>query len=213
MQSAAPLPSLPYVDPLPSAYEEYALRLIENEMSSMQASTSNYPLPPHLTRVKTTNGSTLLDSYYAEISQRNGVPPERSGFVGDALGGVGFPPEPTGSLKNERHAWSSALSRARSAVEKERGRLMNLELLQEFGTSSHLVANEEGMRIRDGVEKEIGARRQRIDAVNAVRKREQEEITGSIQNLERKWWELKRTLAEVKGENQRIKKMRGDDAE
>jgi len=31
--------------------------------------------------------------------------------------------------------------------------------------------------------------------------------------LERKWWELKRTLAEVKGENQRIKKMRGDDAE
>ena len=175
------LTSLPYVDTVPAAVQKRVNSLIEAEMAAMPPRDylSHRPLPRlHLLGTaadpESAGPSIALGELQRLTEGRPSVPLDRSRYNVD-------PPE--GALRREPQAWRTALSNCRAQLEHQQNQLVNLELLQNFGSAAWLQHNRDLARMRDAL---VGAAHEDSaanEALNLKRKMAQQEAAPEITRL------------------------------
>lgn len=83
--------------------------------------------------------------------------------------------------------WNRALKQAYTSSEYVQGRLTQLGLLEKFGKNAWLVGNSQLEDVLKGVETELAGVRKQHEEVEAVRKTQQDSVSGEIKTLEDTW--------------------------
>eukprot|EP00591_Stephanopyxis_turris_P009004 CAMPEP_0195528538 /NCGR_PEP_ID=MMETSP0794_2-20130614/30719_1 /TAXON_ID=515487 /ORGANISM="Stephanopyxis turris, Strain CCMP 815" /LENGTH=259 /DNA_ID=CAMNT_0040659693 /DNA_START=93 /DNA_END=872 /DNA_ORIENTATION=+ len=178
--------SLPYVDYFPEDYEAYALSLIEEEMKSLPPPDTKRRLG-HLTYNPEPHLPPLTKLEYENLVSRNGQPRPPS----DRVKLETQPPRPpTGALAKEDHAWKASIRSAKIDLERQRSRMVNLELQQNFETGQwklHVALLDDQAK---AMEETVGMQRMVVDRINAERKSAQDKAAPKLHGLVRKWDEL-----------------------
>ncbi|KAJ2807814.1 hypothetical protein H4S07_003521 [Coemansia furcata] len=184
-EHGADLDSLPYID---KEYDDPAtrsqvLQMIEEEMGRMS--------PPAIPRSTSLfKNSELLRKEYERVKSGRPLP----AFDIDRYK-LETPKE---SNKDE---WRWASDNAASQLEHQSIRLVNLELLQQFGANAWKLSNFQKEKMLAAIEKATDAYRQSGVDLNKARKYEQTEAGVKLRDLESRWEEGVRTCIEIQVAN------------
>ncbi|KAF9918632.1 hypothetical protein BX616_007215 [Lobosporangium transversale] len=107
-------------------------------------------------------------------------------------GGISATSTPSASeeLPEGRKLWLEALDNANAQLEHQSQRILNLELIQKFGSNAWNVHNYQMEYDLSLLRKAVDEKRSEVVELNKLRKRDQTEIAESLQRLEAKWAEL-----------------------
>ena len=95
------------------------------------------------------------------------------------------PPNPADAA-----AWEEALKNAKAQLEHQLARIVNLELLQTYGANAHISANAELAALRTHLNTRAGKVKAELDALNKVRKADQQAVASQLRILAAQWDEL-----------------------
>ncbi len=97
---------------------------------------------------------------------------------------------PQSSLSDDHNAWRKSINRAKTLLEYQNNRVINLELLSKYGSkvwSYH--ANKNSVQ-KDKTEKDVKNLYQECESVNRKRKAEQDSIKDTLDLQRAKYWEM-----------------------
>eukprot|EP00884_Botryococcus_braunii_P012315 jgi/Botrbrau1/21084/Bobra.0144s0082.1 len=181
--------SLPYIDDLTPAEKEVVHKLIEDEAKRSTKRPTDYlkeiTIPPLLKFEK----NPMLQAEYKRVASGESLPPMDVGRL--AL------PQPPTSKRNDVSAWRAALDNAYSQLEHQYNRLLNLELLLQYGPSvwqAHIKQLEVAVK---EVAEERDRLKQEAEGINKERKLKQEAAGRELRSLEEKWLEHVKKNAEI----------------
>lgn len=117
-----------------------------------------------------------------------------------------LPAPPTGQ-KHDVSAWLSAVSNSKAQLEHQEVRLINLELLKDYGCNSWILYLQRLQKMSEIQQKRLHTLRQQIQDTNWARKKEHTEAGSELQLLNSQWinlvaknYELERACTELEGE-------------
>lgn len=99
-------------------------------------------------------------------------------------------PAPSGKNANNLEAWEQALKSSLSQLEHQRLRLMNANLMNQYGANAWRVQNFSVENMIARLERDATETRQAIEQVNRERKRSQEGAGEVLNRLEKRWTDL-----------------------
>ncbi|KAJ2258141.1 hypothetical protein GGI13_000684 [Coemansia sp. RSA 455] len=181
----ADLDSLPYID---KEYDDPAIRSQVLEMIQEEMGRMSPPAIPRSTSLF--KNSELLRKEYERVKSGRPLPP----FDIDRY-----------KLEAPKEAnideWQWASDNAASQLEHQSIRLVNLELLQQFGTNAWKLSNFQKERMLAVIENATdGYKRTGVD-LNKARKYEQVEAGVKLRDLESRWEEGVRQCIEIQVAN------------
>jgi pre-mRNA-splicing factor SPF27 len=98
---------------------------------------------------------------------------------------------------NDVQDWKQALDNAEAQLEHQGNRVMNLELLAQYGSKAWQVHNFQLEGMLDVLKSELQTLKDQILGLNQERQEAQMEVAGSLQSMESKWQELVEHLIRV----------------
>ncbi|KAI9506650.1 hypothetical protein GGI25_006095 [Coemansia spiralis] len=180
------LDSLPYID---KEYDEpetrdQVLQMIQNEMGSMS--------PPMLPKDSSSlfKSKEILRKEYERVRAGKPLPEfEVSRYKLEA-------PSDDGDAQNV-DAWRRACDNAASQLEHQSIRLVNLELLQNYGSNAWKLSNYQRERMLESIERATKKYKEEGIQINKARKYEQTEASIKLRELEDRWSESVRQCIEI----------------
>jgi pre-mRNA-splicing factor SPF27 len=179
--------ALPYTDPFPEDYENYALSLIEHEMANGGVAFNEIKALSHLPPFDASLGPAQLGprmrQEYDALVARGAQPRPSSERIGLQLAQERqlFAP----SDATDEDGWKGSLNKAKVELESQRSRQLNLELQQLYeGGQWHLhVAQlqQQGEYAKEKLERQ----KRKVDEINAERKSMQEN-SADVKEMQRK---------------------------
>ncbi|CAG9463728.1 unnamed protein product [Pedinophyceae sp. YPF-701] len=184
--------ALPYVDPLPTEVRAKVEGLIKAEMRRMDTSAKDYEdkLPP----VPESKLGPLTQQELARIEAAKTDRDKHMPKMDERRYRVEPPPE---DKQDSVEAWQDAVSNARAQSEHQQLKLLNLRLQSKFGADVWRGRNMELEQLKEEYETEARATKKETEALNRVRKLEQEAAGGKIEALHAEFMELVRKNAEI----------------
>lgn len=196
--------ALPYID---IGYDEgskqAALALVEQELKRFKP-TKNYldilgPVNLHAFE------SELLQNEFERMEQR--LPMEALNFKRYEL------PPPPPNKQTDANAWKECVENSCAQLEHQASRLLNLEVMIEYGSSAYRVYNQTLKIIFGEAEKQLESLKKQIQTSNLARKTEQTRAGSKLTNMEQNWvglvsknYEIECAIAELEKELVEIKK-------
>ncbi|KAJ3410609.1 hypothetical protein HDV05_003559 [Chytridiales sp. JEL 0842] len=177
--------SLPYID---KEYDDPALRAYVDQLIEQE-------------KVQTPKPSTLLGDSFDRIFEDNDILKEEllkasQGQKTSAIDTARFrlePPKPTSSSSSPNdqiQPWKAAVDNSKAQLEHQQNRLLNMELINQFGSNAWRLHNfqleAEVKRLQD----EVSKRKVEIQELNKSRKLEQQRAGITLTSLEARWAEL-----------------------
>ncbi|RNA01701.1 Pre-mRNA-splicing factor SPF27 [Brachionus plicatilis] len=197
--------ALPYID---SGYEEPEVKqmvfsLIEEECRRYKP-TKNYLEvfgPTNLHAFET----DILKNEFQRMEQRQ--PMEMMSMKRYEL----LPP--SSGKQSDVSAWLESVENSQAQLEHQISRIVNLELLSDYGANSWKTYNQTLKSMTDQAEKQLEDLKKNIQNVNLSRKYEQTSAGSKLDNLEKKWiglvsknYEIECAIVELEKELIDIKK-------
>ena len=99
-------------------------------------------------------------------------------------------PQPSAAQKNDVSAWQEAVDNSMAQLEHQAGRIVNLELLGQYGSNAWRLHNDALQRMVTCEQKALDALRTRTQEVNRCRKTEQTKAGERLSQLEAHWQTL-----------------------
>eukprot|EP00622_Pseudochattonella_farcimen_P000458 FR734956.1.p1 GENE.FR734956.1~~FR734956.1.p1 ORF type:complete len:215 (+),score=33.63 FR734956.1:167-811(+) len=168
--------ALPYLD---NEYEDPQVQaqvhaLIESEMSGLPSRDylAHLPLPEG---IGSFNGAELVQAEMARLAAQE--PMAKLDLSRYEV------PEPAKELRRDASAWKKAVNNARVQLEHQHNRLVNLELLQKYGSQAWLQQNKALDTLKGGVHEEAEKLSLVASEANVKRKRAQEKTGPRISQL------------------------------
>eukprot|EP01103_Thecamoeba_quadrilineata_P019635 TRINITY_DN8039_c0_g1_i1.p1 TRINITY_DN8039_c0_g1~~TRINITY_DN8039_c0_g1_i1.p1 ORF type:complete len:236 (-),score=52.22 TRINITY_DN8039_c0_g1_i1:101-808(-) len=180
--------ALPYFDDEfnDNAIKAQVWQLLEEEMRSFQPPDylAQYPsLPPLF------DGTTYAKLELERLSRNEKMKPlDQTRYL---------LPGPRPNKKTDVKSWENALTNAQSQLEHQYLRLINLELLNNYGANTWHIHNESLKKIRDRASKMLTSYRNQIDDINRKRRSEQVVAGKKIHQLQNHWEELCKKNIEI----------------
>jgi len=106
-------------------------------------------------------------------------------------------PQPPAGQKHDVSAWMDAVNNSRSQLEHQEIRIINLELLRDYGCNSWTLYLQQLAQISEQQQGKLHGLKQQIQDTNWARKREHLEAGAKLDNLHTDWIELVRKNYEV----------------
>lgn len=197
--------ALPYIDHGydESGVKQAALALVEEECKRYKP-TKNY-----LDFLGSVNlhafETELLKNEFERLEQR--IPMEPLNFKRYEL------PPPPPNKQTDATAWYECVENSCAQLEHQASRLMNLEIMSEFGSGAWKVYNQTLKIMFDQAEKQLEVLKKEIQGINLSRKTEQTYSGVKIKSLEENWvglvsknYEIECAIAELEKELVEIKK-------
>ena len=96
-------------------------------------------------------------------------------------------PQMSPAQMNDLAAWQDAVDNSQSQLEHQAGRLVNLELLVQYGSNAWRVHNDLLQRMVDNEQKKLKELRSRVQDTNWKRKTEQTKAGEELVQFETHW--------------------------
>lgn len=181
---AMPYVDVEYNDP---AVKQYVDQLVADELKTMKASkvhSSIGPMPPK---------SDFENSWFLKTEQRR----VELGHSMKPFDGTRYAlPGPKPDQRNA-DGWDAAVHNAMAQNEMQSGRLMNLEILNQFGQNNW----KQYVEMIDGMQKQVANSlavvQEQIQEVNGERRTSQVDAAQRLHELEAEWAELTRRNYEI----------------
>lgn len=93
--------------------------------------------------------------------------------------------------------WEDAVNNARAQLAQQENRILNLELLGQFGATAWKAHNSHLEGLLDSLMMQLEAVRAEILEINSQRRGAQTEVSGSLSSMEHKWRDLVESTAKV----------------
>eukprot|EP00232_Nephroselmis_pyriformis_P002130 CAMPEP_0182907854 /NCGR_PEP_ID=MMETSP0034_2-20130328/34793_1 /TAXON_ID=156128 /ORGANISM="Nephroselmis pyriformis, Strain CCMP717" /LENGTH=240 /DNA_ID=CAMNT_0025043907 /DNA_START=96 /DNA_END=818 /DNA_ORIENTATION=- len=174
--------ALPYADELPPAWKAQVDQLIEEEMRRSRKKPADFlELLPPAPELAFKDAPALKAEYLRVAAGQPIKPLDMSRYQME---------EPPLAKKNDVKAWEKAVDNARTQIEHQHVRLVNLELLAKFGSNSYRVSNmglESSLKVQEELLAEV---KKDVEALNRDRKLNQLAAGGEIKRLEAQWYGL-----------------------
>ncbi|XP_064610321.1 pre-mRNA-splicing factor SPF27-like [Liolophura sinensis] len=113
-------------------------------------------------------------------------------------------PQPPAGKLNDITAWTECLENSQAQLEHQALRILNLDLMSEFGASAWKAHITVLVQMVDNAQKQLGELRKHIQEINWQRKNEQSAAGEKLKNLEASWvglvsknYEIERACAEL----------------
>ncbi|KAJ2234499.1 hypothetical protein H4R99_003128 [Coemansia sp. RSA 1722] len=184
------LDSLPYIDKEydDPAVREQVLSLIQEEMGRMS--------PPAIPKSASLfKSSELLRKEYERV--RSGRPMPAFDIERYKLEAPADP--------DSEEAWRGAAENAGAQLEHQGIRLVNLELLQQFGANAWKLNNYQKQGLLDSIEEATKKCKDEGVHLNKARKYEQMEARIKLQDLESRWSDGVRQCIEIQAANAQLR--------
>lgn len=181
--------ALPYVDRLTPGEKLSVDRLLQEEMKNSIQRPAAYlnDLPPPY-QLNFTDHPILQ----AEMERvKAGVPMK---LLDDIRYQLNPPPK---AQRNSFAAWKEALDNAHSQIGHQHNRVVNLELLLNFGPKAWRVHNARLSSSNSRLEAEVAHLKSQVDAVNRQRKLQQTAAGAKLDDLEAQWLSLVSKNAQI----------------
>ncbi|KRZ68129.1 Pre-mRNA-splicing factor SPF27 [Trichinella papuae] len=117
-------------------------------------------------------------------------------------------PGPSSTRMGDLDSWQEALQNAKAQLEQQDLRILNLELMIEYGAEAWRIYLEKAEKTRNLFRKRISLLREKVQAVHFSRKRKQTEAGDQLKQLEARWvslvtknYEIEKICAEIAVQN------------
>eukprot|EP00298_Acanthocystis_sp_HF-20_P026787 c4615_g1_i1.p1 GENE.c4615_g1_i1~~c4615_g1_i1.p1 ORF type:complete len:217 (+),score=77.58 c4615_g1_i1:30-680(+) len=174
--------SLPYIDTqyAEPGMKEQVEKLIKNEMKTFQPRKdylAHLPSPPTIFE-----RNPLLKQEFERIARGERIPPIDT--VRYQLN------RPSTEHWNDISSWNTAVNNARSQLEHQHLRLMNLELMLKYGSNSWLQHNQQVQQTTEVLKNQLSTLKNQITETNRKRKLDQMNIGPKLQQLDEEFYGL-----------------------
>ncbi|XP_052214234.1 pre-mRNA-splicing factor SPF27-like isoform X2 [Dreissena polymorpha] len=116
-------------------------------------------------------------------------------------------PQPPPGKMTDVSAWSECVENSQAQLEHQALRLLNLELMQEYGTHSWKIYNDILVKMMEAAQKQLSELKKKIQEINLQRKSEQTVAGAKLKDLENSWvglvsknYEIERACVEMEKE-------------
>jgi len=96
-------------------------------------------------------------------------------------------PTPPGGKMTDVQAWTECVDNSMAQLEHQRTRILNLELMLEYGGESWKIYNEVLQDLLNKVQSQLQDVKKEIQEVNWARKNQQSQVGDKLKNLESDW--------------------------
>ncbi|XP_033724700.1 pre-mRNA-splicing factor SPF27-like [Pecten maximus] len=191
--------ALPYYD---QGYDESGVR--EAAMALVEEETRRYrPTKNYLEYLPTTN----MSNFETEI-MKNEFERLQSRLPMDMLSMKRYElPQPSAGKMTDVSAWTECVENSQAQLEHQSLRIMNLELISEFGSHTWKSYNSVLVQMLDSAQKHLQELRKKIQEINWQRKTEQSNAGKELKDLEASWvglvsknYEIERACVELEKE-------------
>ncbi|CAG2214155.1 BCAS2 [Mytilus edulis] len=129
-----------------------------------------------------------------------------------------LPPPPAGKM-TDISAWNEAVENSQAQLEHQSLRILNLELLSEYGSNAWKSYNTVLSQMVEQATKQLQELRKKIQEINWQRKNEQTQAGGKLKELEESWvglvsknYEIERACVEIEREIEEMEQKRAKKA-
>ncbi|CAC5414966.1 BCAS2 [Mytilus coruscus] len=129
-----------------------------------------------------------------------------------------LPPPPAGKM-TDISAWNEAVENSQAQLEHQSLRILNLELLSEYGSNAWKSYNTVLSQMVEQAQKQLQELRKKIQEINWQRKNEQTQAGGKLKELEESWvglvsknYEIERACVEIEREIEEMEQKRAKKA-
>eukprot|EP00923_Selenidium_pygospionis_P050684 GHVN01087740.1.p2 GENE.GHVN01087740.1~~GHVN01087740.1.p2 ORF type:complete len:243 (-),score=24.49 GHVN01087740.1:2084-2779(-) len=196
--------ALPYVDPLPNDMLNQVKKMIEDEMKSMVPPRDYLaPLPmPDISNLD----KGFMGKELQRISEQKPMP---------KLSTTRYEVEPpTGEEANDLTEWKRAVDNAKAQLEHSQARLLNLELMQNYGQNAWLKHIAD-LQIHDEMYRRAADQtKEQVDDINRSRKLAQVSCGNDLRSAQLEWTELSqrngqilKAIGELEVETERMRQL------
>lgn len=120
-------------------------------------------------------------------------------------------PQPSAGRMNDVSAWQEAVDNSEAQLEHQALRIMNLELMLQFGPDTWKMSNAVLQNMVQLAQKQLVDLKKQIQEINWKRKREQTDAGSKLKQLEESWvglvsknYEIERACMELERETQEL---------
>ncbi|KAL4220943.1 Pre-mRNA-splicing factor SPF27 [Mactra antiquata] len=124
-------------------------------------------------------------------------------------------PQPPAGKMTDFSAWNECVENSQAQLEHQALRILNLELLQEYGSNAWKCYNEILVKMLEQAQKQLAELKKKIQEINWQRKSEQSEAGGKLKDLENSWvglvsknYEIERACVEMEKELAELEKQK-----
>lgn len=117
-----------------------------------------------------------------------------------------LPTPPAGKLTDVA-VWNECVDNSQAQLEHQALRILNLELLQEYGSNSWKSYNDTLVKMMEQAQKQLAELKKKIQEINWQRKNEQSQAGSKLKELENSWvglvsknYEIERACVELEKE-------------
>ncbi|KAH3764503.1 pre-mRNA-splicing factor SPF27 [Pelomyxa schiedti] len=175
--------ALPYIDQFDQASQEMVDQMLQEEIKRdpAAASASALDVMKRVPELKKFNSfqSGFLDTELPRLTRGHPIAP--MDFKRYSL------PAPDESNRNNPAAWHQAVSNAQAQVEHQNLRLLNLELINTYGSNTWINYNKYLEQVHERLSKILTSHQSEIQEINIQRKLEQTQCGTQLKILEERW--------------------------
>ncbi|XP_052819517.1 pre-mRNA-splicing factor SPF27-like [Mya arenaria] len=124
-------------------------------------------------------------------------------------------PQPPPGKMTDVSSWTECVDNSQAQLEHQALRILNLELLQEYGSHSWKSYNETLVKLLESAQKQLAELKKKIQEINWQRKNEQSQAGGKLKDLENSWvglvsknYEIERACVEMEKEHAELEKQK-----
>jgi len=200
--------ALPYID---HGYDEPGVR--EAALAMVEDETRRYrPTKNYLDHLPALNlgmfETPLMKKEYDRLAARQPM---------DTLSMKRYElPTPPAGKMTDFQAWSECVDNSMAQLEHQRTRILNLELMLEYGGESWKIYNDVLQDLLNRVQAQLGDVKKEIQEVNWARKNQQTQVGDKLKQLESDWvglvsknYEIEQALLNMEYEYSLLKKQSG----
>jgi len=171
--------ALPYID---HGYDEPGVR--EAALAMVDDETRRYrPTKNYLEHLPALNLSSFVTSMMKKEYDRLG---SRQPMDTLSMKRYELPLPPAGKMTDVQ-AWTECVDNSLAQLEHQRTRILNLDLMLEYGGESWKVYNEVLQDLLNRVQSQLGDVKKEIQEVNWARKNQQTQVGDKLKQLETDW--------------------------
>lgn len=204
-QNEVVVDALPYID---HGYDEPGVR--EAALAMVEEETRRYrPTKNYLDHLPAMNlagfETSMMKKEYDRLANRQPM---------DTLSMKRYElPTPPAGKMTDIQAWNECVENSMAQLEHQKTRILNLELMLEYGGESWKVYNEVLVELLNKVQTQLADVKKEIQEVNWTRKNQQTQVGEKMKHLESEWvglvsknYEIEQALLNMEAEYENMKR-------
>jgi len=204
-QSEVVVDALPYID---HGYDEPGVR--EAALAMVEEETRRYrPTKNYLDHLPAMNlaafETTMMKKEFDRLGNRQPM---------DTLSMKRYElPTPPAGKMTDIQAWNECVENSMAQLEHQKTRILNLELMLEYGGESWKIYNEVLVELLNKVQTQLADVKKEIQEVNWTRKNQQTQVGEKMKQLESEWvglvsknYEIEQALINMEAEYENMKR-------